>query len=101
MNPEQFVELAREDSPRGFAMFYTLVHNKVIPAHVMRWVEQVYAAKAENRGALIEAFRGSTKSNRREDLLVFLTPRILTGAKAQLLPSAEDLWQHRGSAEEG
>ena len=46
-------------------------------------------------------FRGSTKSNRREDLLVFLTPRVLTGAQAQQLPSAEDLWQHRGSADEG
>ena len=46
-------------------------------------------------------FRGSAKANRREDLLVFLTPRILTSAQAEQLPSAEDLWQHRGSAGEG
>ncbi len=46
-------------------------------------------------------FRGSAKTNRREDLLVFLTPRVLTGAQAQQLPSAENLWQHRGSPDEG
>jgi len=39
-------------------------------------------------------FRDFNKSARREDLLVFLTPRIMGGAHAEL-PSAEDLWTHR------
>ncbi|MBI1814256.1 MAG: type IV pilus secretin PilQ [Deltaproteobacteria bacterium] len=42
-------------------------------------------------------FRNTTKTDRREDLLVFLTPRVLGGAHPGL-PSSEDLWQHRGEA---
>jgi len=40
-------------------------------------------------------FRDYNKTNRREDLLVFLTPRIMTGVVGTDLPSAEDLWKHR------
>ncbi len=39
-------------------------------------------------------FRNLSKTDRREDLLVFLTPRILT-APASGLPSASELWKHR------
>lgn len=42
-------------------------------------------------------FRNFNKSNRREDLLVFLTPRIL-GTPGANLPSAEELWRNRGGA---
>ncbi|HVN86989.1 MAG TPA: type IV pilus secretin PilQ [Candidatus Binatia bacterium] len=40
-------------------------------------------------------FKNTGKTDQREDLLVFLTPRALTG-RTPVLPSAEDLWQHRG-----
>jgi len=39
-------------------------------------------------------FRNLSKTDRREDLLVFLTPRILTVPSSDL-PSASDLWKHR------
>ncbi len=42
-------------------------------------------------------FRNLTKSDRREDLLVFLTPRIL-GAPSAELPTAEELWKNRDLA---
>jgi type IV pilus secretin PilQ/predicted competence protein len=45
-------------------------------------------------------FQSTSRQNSREDLLVFLTPRILTGVHSQL-PSAEDLWKNRDSGKEG
>ncbi|MFI5394752.1 MAG: type IV pilus secretin PilQ [Candidatus Binatia bacterium] len=39
-------------------------------------------------------FRDTNRNDRREDLLVFLTPRIMGGPR-QGLPSAEELWTHR------
>lgn len=42
-------------------------------------------------------FRNMNKSDRREDLLVFLTPRIL-GTPGANLPTAEELWRNRSSA---
>lgn len=39
-------------------------------------------------------FQNTSRKDRREDLLVFLTPRIMGAAHAEL-PSAEELWQHR------
>lgn len=41
-------------------------------------------------------FRNMGKSDRREDLLVFLTPRIL-GTPSSSLPTAEELWRNRDS----
>ena len=54
--------LAREDSPRGFAAFYALVHNQLVPDHAVKWVDAAYEARKDMRGVVIEAFRGSTKS---------------------------------------
>ena len=45
-------------------------------------------------------FQSESKTKRREDLLVFLTPRVLVGSNSEALPSAADLWQHRGSPED-
>jgi type IV pilus assembly protein PilQ len=45
-------------------------------------------------------FQSESKSKRREDLLVFLTPRVLVGSNSQALPSAADLWQHRDGVED-
>ena len=44
-------------------------------------------------------FKTEAKSKRREDLLVFLTPRVMkTGASAaEPLPTAAQLWEQRGS----
>jgi type IV pilus assembly protein PilQ len=45
-------------------------------------------------------FKNVNKTNRREDLLVFLTPRIMGGAHPAL-PSAADLWKRRDDGTEG
>jgi type IV pilus assembly protein PilQ len=44
-------------------------------------------------------FQSLSKIDAREDLLVFLTPRIMGGAHTDL-PSAEDLWKNRDTVKE-
>jgi len=44
-------------------------------------------------------FQSLSKIDAREDLLVFLTPRIMGGARTDL-PSAEDLWKNRDTVKE-
>jgi len=47
-------------------------------------------------------FKSESKSRRREDLLVFLTPRIVGGTQVVgSQPNAAELWQHRGEGEPG
>ena len=45
-------------------------------------------------------FQSVSRKDRREDLLVFLTPRIMGGAQGNL-PSAEELWKNQDSGKEG
>jgi len=42
-------------------------------------------------------FKQESKAKRREDLLVFLTPRVLKTATTENLPNATQLWEQRGS----
>jgi len=42
-------------------------------------------------------FRNNSNSDRREDLLVFLTPRIL-GTASSGMPSAAELWRNRNKS---
>jgi hypothetical protein len=51
-----------EDSPAGFAEFYHLLFRRDLPLHAFSWVRQLYAARAEGKGFVIEAFRGSSKT---------------------------------------
>jgi type IV pilus assembly protein PilQ len=44
-------------------------------------------------------FKTESKAKRREDLLVFLTPRVLKTAATAALPSAAELWENRGTEE--
>jgi type IV pilus assembly protein PilQ len=47
-------------------------------------------------------FRNESRLKRREDLLVFLTPRVLTSVpKSAALPSAAELWQNRDGEDQG
>jgi len=46
-------------------------------------------------------FKSDSTQKRREDLLVFLTPRVMTMANADGLPSAAELWQNRGDIPQG
>ena len=45
-------------------------------------------------------FKATNRSDDREDLIVFLTPRIM-GVHQMDLPTAEDLWKHRDDGTEG
>ncbi len=51
-----------EDSPRSFAAFYKLIHGNTIPNHQKRQIESIYEAKAEDKGSLLFAWRGSWKT---------------------------------------
>lgn len=46
-------------------------------------------------------FRSDTRVKRREDLLVFITPRVLGPYRVKNLPSAAQLWQRRGMVDPG
>jgi phage terminase large subunit-like protein len=50
------------DNSAGFATFYGLVFGRQVPDHAMEWVEGIYEGRAYKKGAVIEAFRGSTKT---------------------------------------
>jgi hypothetical protein len=51
------------DDPDGFARFYELIFERPLPRHARdEWVEPLYAAQAEGKGLVVEAFRGSSKT---------------------------------------
>ena len=51
-----------EDTPDGFMAFYMYVTRGRMPEHAKGWVYDIYEKKAEDRGSLIFAFRGSWKT---------------------------------------
>lgn len=57
----QFVARAG-DTPDAFAAFYELVFGLPLPPHARAWVDFTYAAREREKGVLIKAFRGSTKT---------------------------------------
>jgi len=69
--PIGIIEKAREDSPVGFELFYNLIHGMELPRHALAWIEAAYAAHAEGKGIVIEAFRGSTKTTTFATFLAF------------------------------
>lgn len=50
------------DNPEGFSHFYYAIHGRDMPAHGRRWIRKLYTAHRKNKGAIVEAFRGSTKT---------------------------------------
>ncbi|MCW5874130.1 MAG: hypothetical protein KIS88_05740 [Anaerolineales bacterium] len=51
------------DSAEGFAHFYKLLYQRPLPKHALRdWIEPLYAARAANKGLVVTAFRGSSKT---------------------------------------
>ena len=51
-----------EDTPDGFMAFYMYVSRGRMPEHAKGWIYDIYEKKAEDRGSLIFAFRGSWKT---------------------------------------
>lgn len=58
------VEIARSDhGAESFEEFYHLVWGRELPRHAKEeWLPILYQAKAQNKGVVIEAFRGSSKT---------------------------------------
>ena len=46
-------------------------------------------------------FKNDSRRQRREDLLVFITPRVIGPYRVKNLPSASQLWQRRGLGDAG
>jgi len=61
MNPLETARSHKIPAVR-FAAFYTLVHNNPCPLHAVEWVRLLFDAKEQDKGVVIKAFRGSTKS---------------------------------------
>lgn len=68
---EKIRELVNSDTPEGYALFYSFIFNRPIPAHALKWIEFIYdkckIVVADDGGKIrkpiiIEAFRGSTKT---------------------------------------
>lgn len=54
----------QNDGPEGFAHFYSLIYQRELPRHAREeWLPPIYAAKRQGKGALIEAFRGASKTS--------------------------------------
>lgn len=56
------VLMAKNDTPEGFAAFYELIMGLQLPPHAREWADTIYAAHEQDKGVVIEAFRGSTKT---------------------------------------
>ena len=51
------------DTPEAFGRFYAEVFGRKCPQHAMEeWIEPLYAAREADKGLVIEAFRGSSKT---------------------------------------
>ena len=55
-------EVVYSDTPNGYEVFYSIVFDRPLPKHARKWIEQLYAARAEDRARIFKAFRGSTKT---------------------------------------
>ena len=70
LKDSQHMELSYLDNPDGFDAFYSVVHDVPLPEHARTWVEEIYTAREDsNRGIVIEAFRGSTKTTTIADII--------------------------------
>ncbi len=83
------MELSFLDNPDGFDAFYSVIHNVQLPSHARVWIEEIYKARKDsNKGTVIEAFRGSTKTT---TMLTFVAFRIgLEPTRANLIVQVSD-----------
>lgn len=83
------IQKAREDSPEGYAAFYTLLHDFSPPDHVQREIDGIFADHSEGIGSVIFAWRGSWKSV--SISVTFIAWRIgLEPHKTNMVVSAND-----------
>jgi phage terminase large subunit-like protein len=71
--PPETLSVIREDSWRGFGAFYLLIHNLTIPEHALEWIRLFYEAQDKDKGIVIEAFRGSTKTQTLNTFVAYKT----------------------------
>jgi hypothetical protein len=56
-------EAILSDTPEGFALYFEAVFNQPFPPHAHEWIRKLYAARANDRGYVQEAFRFSWKTS--------------------------------------
>jgi hypothetical protein len=89
-------EKARRDfSPEGFASFYWCIWQRPVPQHGLKWVEDLFRGHEEQRGVLLEASRGFTKSTTLITFALFLLGHSPWGS--ELIIQASDLAGHNTS----
>jgi hypothetical protein len=59
---EKVRQIVLSDTPFGFAVFYSVMSNQVLPAHCAEWIDELYYARNHEMGFANEAFRGSLKT---------------------------------------
>jgi hypothetical protein len=59
---ERLRQVVLSDTPFGFAVFYSIMSNQILPAHCAWWIDEMYFAEEHGMGFANEAFRGSLKT---------------------------------------
>lgn len=72
----------------GYENFYYCLFKREVPKHAKEWVSAVFRAYKNESGALIEGFRGSTKSTIAHSMVLFLNS--LMPEKSSLVVCATD-----------
>lgn len=74
--------LARENfNPLGYGHFFYCINGHELPPYAENeWIPAIFAAKDDNTGLLLEAFRGSTKSTVGSTLDAFLLGHVPHGS---------------------
>jgi len=81
-----------------FSCFYRIVHDGPAPTHALYWIAKMFKAKEQDKGVVIKAFRGSTKSTTFNTFSAWITGEqpegsslIVRGTDAAAKESAEQV----------
>lgn len=72
----------------GYGNFYFCLYKREVPEHAKEWVRAIFRAHENESGALIEGFRGSTKSTIAHSIVLFLNS--VMPEKSSLIVCATD-----------
>lgn len=99
MSQSNIERFAQSDDPLvRFTAFYSIVHNSLPPKHTLKWIAMMLKANKDGKGAVIKAFRGSTKSTTFNTFAAWITGErphgsslIIRGTDAAAKESAEQI----------
>jgi hypothetical protein len=73
----------------GYGNFYYCLYQREVPKHAEEWVAAIFRAYEDESGALIEGFRGSTKSTIAHSIVLYLNS--LMPERSSLIVCATDV----------